>query len=153
GEHGTRWGSGEGHIVAIELLDSAGTPVTRVRTGDSVTFRLQYQMLEPLAKPVFAFDIHTVDGIHVSGTNTRDAGLVADRVEGSGIVDLRIDRLLLVPGTYDASTVLLDWTVTHTYDERHRAFRFDVERGTPEDTAGVTSLGGNWSGLESQGAP
>lgn len=153
GEHGTRWGSGEGHIVAVELLDAGGTPVTRVRTGDSVTFRLHYEMLEPLAKPVFAFDVHTIAGIHVSGTNTRDAGLVADRVEGSGVIDLRIDRLLLVPGTYDASTVLLDWTCTHTYDERHRTFRFDVERGSPEDTAGVTSLGGNWSGLDSRVAP
>jgi ABC-type multidrug transport system ATPase subunit len=123
GEHGTRWGSGEGRVVTIELLDAKGTPVTRVRTGDSVTFRLHYEMLEPVAKPVFAFDFHTVDGIHVSGTNTRDGGLVAD------------------------------WTCTHIYDERHRSFRFDVERGTPEDTAGVTSLGGMWSGLEARGAP
>ena len=102
---------------------------------------------------VFGLDIHTVAGIHVSGTNTRDAGLVADRVDGVGHVDLRVDHLLLVPGTYDASTTLLDYTCTRVYDERHRAFRFDVERGTPEDTAGVTSLGGVWSGLGIAGRP
>ncbi len=108
-------------------------------------------MLEPIAKPVFAFDIHTIDGVHVTGTNTRDGGMVPDRVAGAGHVDLRIDRLLLVPGTYDASATLLDWTCTQTIDERHRSFRFDVLRGAPSDTAGVVSLGGAWHGLESQG--
>jgi hypothetical protein len=39
----------------------------------------------------------------------------------------------------------------HMYDCRHRSFRFDVERGLPEETGGVMSLGGVWSGLEVRG--
>jgi ABC-2 type transport system ATP-binding protein len=147
GEHGSRWGSGEARVERMELLDDGGTPVTSVRTGDPVTIRLHWETVSPVEKPVFGFDIHSIGGIHVSGSNTRDGGLVADRIDGAGHVDLRVERLLLVPGTYDLSAVLLDWTCSHVYDERHRAFRFDVERGTPQDSAGVTSLGGAWVGL------
>jgi ABC-2 type transport system ATP-binding protein len=153
GEHGTRWGSGEMRVEHIELLDSSGAAVSSVRTGSSATFRFHWETSKAVNKPVFALDVHSVNGVHVSGTNTRDAGLVADRLEGSGHVDLHVERLLLVPGTYDLSAVALDWTCSHVYDERHRAFRFDVERGEPQDTAGVTSLGGVWSGLPSEGAP
>jgi ABC-2 type transport system ATP-binding protein len=150
GEHGTRWGSGEALVERIEMLDRDGRPVTRLHTGDPVTIRLHYDAVQRITKPVFAVDIHTVSSVHVTGTNTRDGGLVADTLEGSGHVDLVVERLLLVPGTYDLSAVLLDWTCSHVFDERHRAFRFDVERGHPEDSAGVMSLGGSWHGLDRQ---
>ena len=39
----------------------------------------------------------------------------------------------------------------HMYDCRHRSIRFDVERGTPEESGGVMSLGGVWDGLDVQG--
>jgi ABC-2 type transport system ATP-binding protein len=150
GEFGTRWGSGEARVDRMELLDSSGRSVTCVRTGDPVTFRFHYETLQPVPKPVFAFDVHTISGTHVAGTNTRDGGQSVDTLVGQGHVDLVVDRLLLVPGTYDVSAVLLDWTCSHVFDERHRFLRFDVERGHPEDSAGVVSLGGVWKGLDAR---
>ena len=121
--------------------------MTTVRTGDAVTFRLHYEFAQPIEKPVFGLAIYTIDGVHVTGPNTREANFVPDRLDGSGWVDLHVARLLLVRGIYDLSVSLVDHSVLHAYDFRHRAFRFDVERGTPEEQYGVVSLGGEWQGL------
>jgi ABC-2 type transport system ATP-binding protein len=147
GEHGTRWGSGEGRITDIELLDASGRAVTTVRTGAAATFRFHYELEEPIDKPVFGMAIHTIGGVHVTGPNTRERGYVPDRLEGRGFVDLHVDRLLLVRGTYDVSASLFDYSCLHAYDFRHRSFRFDVELGEPADEYGVVSMAGSWEGL------
>ncbi len=142
---GTRWGSGEARIERIELLDADGTPTSKVHTGEPVTFRFHYEAHEPIAKPVFGLGLHTVDGLHVTAPNTREAGLAVDHIDGSGTVDLVVDRLMLLPGTYDVSAALADHAALHFYDYRHRAHRFDVGPGTPHETyGGVVSLGGHW---------
>jgi ABC-type polysaccharide/polyol phosphate transport system ATPase subunit len=150
---GVRWGSGEAQISKLELLDSHGRPTLTVRTGDAVTFRFHYEMSRPIEKPVFGMAIHNVDGVHVTGPNTREADLIPEHLEGSGHVDLRVDRLLLVRGIYDVSAVLSDQAGLHVYDSQHRAFRFDVERGEPAEQDGVASLGGIWNVPNCGGCP
>lgn len=144
GDLGTRWGSGEGRIEHIEIVDSHGAPATRISTGDAITVRLRYNAAQPIQKPVFTIAVFTLEGVQVTGPNTRDADMVPDRIHGTGTVELRIDRLLLLPGTYDLTVSLLDFTCSHTYDLRHRAFRFDVEHGEPREDQGIVSLGGTW---------
>ena len=139
-----RWGSGEARVERFELLDAAGAVTTSVRTGDAVTVRLHWTAAEPVEKPVFGIAVHSVEGTEVSGPNTRDADLVPDKIDGTGTVDLHVPRLLLLPGTYDLSAAIYDFTRQHPYDHRHRALRFDVEPGTPREEHGFTSLGGSW---------
>jgi Wzt C-terminal domain len=79
---------------------------------------------------VFGVAVHSLDGVEVSGPNTRDAGLVPDKIDGIGTVDLAVPRLLLLPGTYDLSGAVYDYSRTHPYDHRHRVARFDVEPAT-----------------------
>jgi ABC-type polysaccharide/polyol phosphate transport system ATPase subunit len=150
---GVRWGSSEGRIDTIELLDGAGHPTSSVRTGDPATIRMHYSMRQPISRPVFGVAIETLDGVVVSGPNTRQADAVPDQLDGAGHVDLVIDRCMLVPGTYDLTASLFDYTCTHPYDFRRRAFRFDVERGEPAEEFGVVSLGGRWTGAVEQVRP
>ena len=140
-----RWGSGEGRIEAVELLDARGAPLTQPRTGDAVTVRLHYDLSEPIEQPVFGLNILTVDGTQVSGPNTRDAGYEIECLSGSGHIDLRIDRLLLTPGTYDITVALYDHAILHPYDVRTHIVRFHVEPGDPRESFGVVSLGGRWT--------
>lgn len=144
GDSGSRWGSGEGRIEAVELLNSSGSAATLVRTGDSITVRLHYHLNEPIDQPVFGVTIQTLDGTQVSGPDSREALRLPERTKGPGYVDLCIDRLLLVPGTYDLSAALYDHTVQHPYDVRRHVLRFHVEPGTPRENFGVVSLGGRW---------
>ncbi|HEX2700607.1 MAG TPA: ABC transporter ATP-binding protein [Acidimicrobiales bacterium] len=144
GDTGTRWGSGEGVLESVELLNGSGTPTTQIRTGDAVTVRLHYRVSQPIERPNFGIVFQTVDGTQVSGPNSRDGGVVIERLEGAGHIDLSIDPLLLVPNTYDISASIHDWGGLHPYDVRRHIVRFHVEPGEPRETFGVVSLGGRW---------
>ncbi len=143
---GRRWGSGEAVIEGMELLDGKGRPVTRIRTGEPATFRLRYRAHERISQPVFGLALHTREGVHVTGPNTLEGGLVPHEIEGVGTIDLTVPRLMLLPGSYDLSASLVDHEILHIFDFHQRSLRFDVEVGTPHETfGGVMSLGGSWS--------
>jgi len=148
GSHGVRWGTGEARVEKIEVLDASGEPVKRVYTGDTVVFRFHYKSDALIYKPVWGMALYTLDGVWVTGPSTREVGLFPDRLESGaeGWVDLRVDRLLLLPGTYDVSASMFNITGAQVYDMRHRAFRFDVEFGDPHEEYGFVSLGGTWEG-------
>ena len=148
GTHGARWGTGEARVEKMEVLDVSGEPVKRVCTGDTVIFRFHYKSDALIPKPVWGMALFTLDGVWVTGPSTREVGLFPDQLEpgAEGYVDLRVERLLLLPGTYDVSASLFNITGATVYDMRHRALRFDVEFGDPHEEYGFVSLGGNWEG-------
>jgi ABC-type polysaccharide/polyol phosphate transport system ATPase subunit len=141
---GQRWGSGEARIEHFELLDAAGQPAKRVRTGDSVTVRLRYAAQERIDQPVFGAQLHRIDGAYVCGFNTREADFVPESLKGTGHVDLHIERLPFLPGTYDMSASVFNYSLAHAYDYRDRAFRFDVEPGRPSGGEGLVGLDVSW---------
>jgi hypothetical protein len=111
-----------------------------------VTFRLRYEATEPVPNPVFTLSVNTLEGLQVTGPTTREAGAVVDEVKGTGTVDLKVDRMLLLPGTYTVSASCTDETISHPYDHWHKALHFDVKTGTPHETfGGIVSFDGHWS--------
>ena len=148
GDHGARWGTGEAQVEKIEVLDGSGEPVKRVRTGDTVIFRFHYKSDALIEKPVWGMALFSLDGVWVTGPSTREVGLYPEKLApgDEGYVDLHVDRLLLLPGTYDVSASLFNITGATVYDMRHRALRFDVEFGDPHEEYGFMSLGGSWEG-------
>lgn len=138
-----RHGSGEVRIEAVELLHDAEGQ--QPHTGDKVTFRLHYVANADVPGVVFGIGLHTVSGQHITGPNTKDAGLQFDVRRGGGTVDLEVERLMLLPGTYDLSTGVVDSTLVHTFDQQTRALRFDVLAGEPAERFGVVSMGGIWN--------
>jgi ABC-type polysaccharide/polyol phosphate transport system ATPase subunit len=142
---GARWGSGEGRIERVELLDSSGRPTTRVRTGARTTVRLHWSARERLVQPVFGLALETLDGYYLWAHHSRDGGAVPEAIEGSGHVDLVLDRLMLQPGTFDVSASLNAYDCQHVFDYRRRTLRFDVESGTPRESGGPLALGGTWA--------
>ncbi|MFI2754624.1 ABC transporter ATP-binding protein [Cellulomonas sp. P22] len=138
-----RHGSGEIRLEDVELLVD-GVPTTTVRTGDDVTFRLRYDASSDVEDAVFGLAIDTLSGQNVTGPNTKDGGLRIDVRRGTGQVDLRVPRLMLLAGTYDVTVASTDSTLTHTFDHQKNLFRFDVLAGQPTDRFGIVSLGGTW---------
>jgi ABC-2 type transport system ATP-binding protein len=141
-----RWGSGEVRIDEVELLDAHGTLRSRVHTGDDITLRFHYQAREPVTDVMIGMAIETLEGVGITGPNTRDNGLVCDRLDGRGFVDLCIPRLMLLAGTYDVTAAIYSTDGSHPYDHVQRIMRFDVEHGEPFEENGVVSLGGTWEG-------
>ncbi len=141
-----RWGSGEVRIDHVDLLDASDAFAPRAHTGDEVTLRFHYEARDVVRDVVLGFAVHTVSGTEITGPNVRHAGLVCERLEGSGYVDYRIPRLLLLPGAYDLVAAIYDFSGSHPYDHLQNALRFEVDAGNPYEENGVVSLGGEWSG-------
>jgi ABC-2 type transport system ATP-binding protein len=139
-----RWGSGEGRIVQVELLNAAGQPATRLHSGEPAVLRLHYEMQEAIERPVFGLTFTTVDGFCVSAPTSRDVECVPEKLAGSGYVEVVFAAIRLLPGTYDLSVSLTDYSCLQTYDNQSNVLRFDVERGPIRETNGVAALGGLW---------
>ena len=145
----SRWGSGEATLTSISFVDASDAQTTKVRTGDEATIRLTYDARQRIDKPVFGLAIETLEGVYVWASNTRDADYVPDCIEGEGVVEFHIPRLMLLPGTFDISASIVDFSTTHVYDFRRHCYRFDVDPGTPRESGGLVSLGGDWCNLRS----
>jgi ABC-type polysaccharide/polyol phosphate transport system ATPase subunit len=144
---GARWGSGEASLTSVSFLAADGRPTSKVRTGDAATIRVSYSLHERIEKPVFGLAVETLEGVYVWASNTRDADYVPDFLEGTGQLEFKIPRLMLLPGTFDISASIVDYSTAHVYDFRRHCYRFDVDHGTPRESGGVVSLGGSWGGL------
>ena len=123
-------------IGDVEVLDARGHPTTKVATGDEVTFRMRYEASEPVLDPIFSFALTTPEGVLVTGPNTKEAEVRVDKVEGEGVVELHVPRLLLLHGAYDITIDCTNPDVTHSYDRRAKIMRFDVVPGVPHETYG-----------------
>jgi len=143
GSGGTHWGTGELAIRSVELL-SGGGPTSHVPTGADVTLRMNWTAEHPIEEPIFGIAVHTLEGVHVTGPNTRDAGLSTGTLSGEGHMDVRIPQLMLTPGTYELTVAVFDRHHVTTYDHQAKALRFDVTPGKPSERFGVMSLGGSW---------
>ena len=139
-------GSSDGRIQMIEVLDAAERPLARLRTGDTVLFRIHYRADQVVERPVFGIAIDSHDGTLVTGPTTRDSLLQPESVVGEGHVDFRLERLPLLPGSYEIGASLFDLTRSRGFDRRTRILRFDVDPGRPHEHDGLVTLGGTWQG-------
>jgi ABC-type polysaccharide/polyol phosphate transport system ATPase subunit len=142
----TRRGSGEVQIEHIEMFVSDGTePVKRFRTGDDVRIRLYYRADQAIARPVFGISIDSLGGTTLSSPCTRDVGLIPEKIEGNGFVEILLPNIALMPGTFDLHTSITDFNRQHVYDNLHVARRFDVMSGKVNETGSLVTLAPQWT--------
>lgn len=138
---GVRHGSGEIRIERIEALDAHEATTDTLRTGDGATLRLHYRAVERVERPVFGIGMQSAGGVHAWSTDARVAGTVPDAIEaGEGVVDVRIDRLMLAPDLYDVSASVSDDHGTRTFDALQRGHRITVQSGSLRGSGGVLVL-------------
>ncbi|MDA8043653.1 MAG: ABC transporter ATP-binding protein [Actinomycetota bacterium] len=139
-----RWGSGEGRIVGVFWLSPGGEPISRLDGGRPARLRLHYEIDEPLIRPVFAASIQLEDGTELTSTSTRDVGCVPEKLQGNGHVDLTFDAFPLLPGTYNVTVALTDFSRIHDYDVRKEIVSFAVDPGVLNEMSGIFAMGGKW---------
>lgn len=141
-----RRGSGEIRITEVEMFTQGDpTPVKRCRTSDSIVLRLHYQAEKTVPQPVIGIEIQSLGGATVTAPNTRDVGMVPPNMSGTGVVDITIPRVDLLPGTYDLHTSITDFNRAYVYDHVQLALRFDVMTGKPYETGGLVTMRPQWS--------
>ena len=112
GEHGSRWGSGEGRDRATSSCSTpTGQPYPAHRRRGDVPAPLRASTSRS-TKPVFAFAIHTLDGMHVTAPEHPRAGVRPRPHRRRRATSTSASTaLLLVPGTYDVSASLFDYAL------------------------------------------
>jgi len=143
GVESIRRGPGPLRMDRLELLAS-GRNTTHFQTGESIVVRMHYSTTEPVRTPVFAVTIASLEGVVVSAPATRDTGTVPTTISGSGVVDLHLPSLPLLPGPYVIHTELTGFARQHLFDHVQNAARFDVMPGMTRETEGVVTLQPRW---------
>ena len=137
-------GTGGNAITQVELLTHDHVPTREALTGDSVIFRFHYRLDGTVDHPLFGMAVHTDDGVEVTATTfarVNDETAAA----GRGHVDLVVESLPLLPGTYDVSASVSEAGSGRVLDTHERSFRFVVDAGTPHGSIrGIVDLGGSW---------
>lgn len=140
-----RWGSGEVEITAVETLGPDGRQHEILPADEPATVRIHYLARERIVGPVFGLGIHRQDGVHITGPNTRDAGLKIAAIEGRGHIDFRMPRLPLLPGHYELSASIYDSGCTHPFDYHHRRYPLRVHAGSLHEPLGLVHIDATWA--------
>ncbi|MCU0612684.1 MAG: ABC transporter ATP-binding protein [Candidatus Eisenbacteria bacterium] len=143
GGAGTRWGSGELEIEAVTIAGGTGVGSIPL-TGRPFVVDIHYIAHVPVERPVFGIGIHRIDGVHVTGPNTSTGRFEIPMVTGRGVVEFRVDRLPLLPGSYALSAAAYDHSIRHPFDHHEGMYRFLVGKEGTGELEGVVSFDGRW---------
>jgi ABC-type polysaccharide/polyol phosphate transport system ATPase subunit len=121
-----RWGSREGEILGVQILDSQGVERKIFRTGDTLVVRLYFDAKQRIEEPMFGLAFYHSNGCHISGPNTVFSGVEIEAIEGKGYIDYIVDSLPLLEGSYLVSASLYDYKGVYCYDFHHLVYGFRV---------------------------
>ena len=144
GEIGERWGSGEADITKVELLDQDLNAREMFSTGRPLTIRIHFDAHIPITDAVVGIRITHLHGTNVWGTNTKRRAFSIPRIHGVGSVDLEIESLPLLEGTYDLTVALSDHAEVHPFDHWEKRIRFDVHQYDTFDE-GIVQIESKWA--------
>jgi len=94
---------GPAEITDVRLLDNDGGVRSSFQIGEAVSLRVRFLLRERVEVPVFGIAVYRGDGLYVFGTNTNLCGVTLPALQGFGEMEIRVDPLLLSPGTYHVS--------------------------------------------------
>jgi ABC-2 type transport system ATP-binding protein len=143
GEIGERWGSGEIQISKVELLNSSSPSSQLFETNSSMGIRIGLDSKIENTQIVVGVSISNLHGQHIWGTNTKLKGLSYIAPTGESHLDLSIDELLLLEGTYEISLTVADSAGVHEYDHWENKIRFTVNQNTNHDV-GLITMKSRW---------
>ena len=117
------------------LEDAGGATITRVRSGDRLTFAFTLQANADVAEPVLGVMLRNTNSAgYVYAINTQNLGLSIGTVRAGESVAVRVTFLAtLRDGTYALDAAVADWTGTSFHDWVNDAAGFEVTGSTCRD--------------------
>jgi len=96
-----RHGTGQARFLKMEFLNDTGGNHNLIHSGDGLRVRFHYECLRDIPNLYFGLRIYTNLGMLVSNIHNWSTNQVVPRApQGKGSIDLEIDSLNLMPGTY-----------------------------------------------------
>jgi ABC-type polysaccharide/polyol phosphate transport system ATPase subunit len=139
-----RWGTREVEISRVSLHDGDGQERSVYQTGEPWIVRICYHSAKVVHEPVFGIAIHSAEGIHVTGPNTKSGRMKIPALHGSGTIEYVVETLPLLPGSYELSVAVYDRLVRQPYDHHDRLYPFRVGKGKTLERHGMVSFRGTW---------
>jgi lipopolysaccharide transport system ATP-binding protein len=140
-----REGTGAVRISSVSMVDDEGRPKSLAANGEPVTFRLEYDVHEPVEGPIVFLDFWSETGQHLAGPDSWRGGLRLGDLTGSGVIEMRIERLPLLPGTYSISGAVASAKLDVVYDRTPRDCRVRVRPNGPYVAPGIFTIDGQWT--------
>lgn len=113
-------------ITDVKFLDAGGEQKRVFRTGDNITARIYYHTSRRIEKPVFGVALHTQNGVHISGPNTKTSRYTIDAIEGDGYIDFTILSNPFFTNYYQLTVALFNWDCTIPFAYKDRAYQFKI---------------------------
>jgi lipopolysaccharide transport system ATP-binding protein len=141
-----RWGTFKIEITKVKITDAHGVEQSIFQTGDPLVLNIDYIAHEPVESPIFGMAIHRLDGLHISGPNTRFSGLKLPTISGVGRISFSIPRITLLEGGYQISVASTNWDDTELFDYHDRVYPFRVINieDFVKEKYGMMTLNGKW---------
>ena len=137
-----RWGDGDATIQSVTFLDAEGNETGTYTTGDAMKIRIAYSVKNPVEDAVIGIGIFRVDGLNITGTNTRIDKLPVFDLTEDGAVEIDIKDLNLLANNYWLD-VAIERGAGIPVDYWRDCKRFQVF--SKKDEVGVLSLTHNWN--------
>ena len=111
------------------------------RTGESITFKIDYAVKEKVEDAVIGIGIFNLDGVQCYGTNTRIDKLPAFELTKSGTASITLESVDLLAGEYlfDFAIETGDGIPVDYYREAYR-----IQMITPLGDAGIARIKHDW---------
>lgn len=141
-----RWGTFKIEITKVRITDINNIEQSIFQTGDTLVLELEYIAHEPIRSPIFGMAIHRLDGLHITGPNTRFNGLELPTINGKGKIKYKIPALPLLDGSYQISVASTNWEDTELFDYQDRVYPFRVVNigDRVKEKYGVMTIQGEW---------
>jgi ABC-type polysaccharide/polyol phosphate transport system ATPase subunit len=112
-----RHGDGSAEILQVDLLDSAGSRITIVESGDVVTVRMRVRFCADVEHPVCGFLIRNRHGIHLYGTNTELQQVDVGAARAGDVIEVSFafgcwlspDSYSIAVATHSPDAISFDW--------------------------------------------
>ena len=151
-ESAWRWGTREGEIVGVQLMDDKRQDQRSFKTGDPFIVRIRFVAHERIERPHFGLALYRADGFQINGPNTSFAGYEIGAIEGPGTIEYIVDGLPLLEGSYLVSVSLYDYDGLHAYDHHHQAYGFRVYQDeSRQERYGTVMIPSRWQMLSGGG--
>ena len=136
------WGTRQAEITGVHLFNGGGVETRLFTPDDRLTARIEFDSREQIKDPVFGFALHNEDYTLCLGSNTQIEDFPIDRIDGPGVIELRIHSLPLRGGRYYLSLSLHSQDHTISYHRQEYFHPFTIE--SPDRSEGVMGVGVEW---------
>lgn len=140
-EEKKRWGSGEVTITDVRVFSEDGVEKKVFRNTDAFCIRIGYNAKQLLSDVVFGVAIYRSDNTYIYGTNTIIDYSHPFELEGSGYVDLKIDKLPVNAGDYSID-LAFHRPDGFNYDFMREACNVQIQNAKNE--VGIVSISHDW---------